>query len=70
MANSSMPVTYDEMKNQCEALMMGKQQKMSVLQSFKEKQEAMATKAPGGHKKRTPLVSNNVRISLSFKKKT
>ncbi|PWA47157.1 ARM repeat superfamily protein [Artemisia annua] len=59
MANSSMPVTYDEMKNQCEALMMGKQQKMSVLQSFKEKKEAMATKAPGGEQKRTPLVSNN-----------
>ncbi|GJS76902.1 protein semi-rolled leaf 2 isoform X1 [Tanacetum coccineum] len=59
MTNSSMPVTYDEMKNQCEALMMGKQKKMSVLQSFKEKQEAMATKASGGHEKLTPLISNN-----------
>ncbi|KAF8086325.1 hypothetical protein N665_0629s0035 [Sinapis alba] len=38
---SSLPVPYDQMMNQCEALMTGKQQKMSVLRSFKPE----ATKA-------------------------
>ncbi|KAJ0236090.1 ARM repeat superfamily protein [Hirschfeldia incana] len=38
---SSTPVPYDQMMNQCEALMTGKQQKMSVLNSFKPE----ATKA-------------------------
>ncbi|XP_018467652.2 protein SEMI-ROLLED LEAF 2-like [Raphanus sativus] len=38
---SSIPVPYDQMMNQCEALVTGKQQKMSVLQSFKPE----ATKA-------------------------
>ncbi|XLS71479.1 hypothetical protein HN51_028344 [Arachis hypogaea] len=28
---SSTPVPYDQMKNECEALVIGKQQKMSVL---------------------------------------
>ena len=32
---SSTPVPYDQMMNQCEALETGKQQKMSVLRSFK-----------------------------------
>lgn len=39
---SSTPIPYDEMKNQCEALVNGKQRKMSVLQSFKHQQEAKA----------------------------
>ncbi|TKY67453.1 EFR3-like B [Spatholobus suberectus] len=39
---SSTPVPYDQMKNQCEALVMGKQQKMSVLHSFKHQQETRA----------------------------
>ena len=34
---SSLPVPYDQMMNQCEALVTGKQQKMSVLRSFKPK---------------------------------
>ncbi|KAL0884507.1 hypothetical protein Bca101_008488 [Brassica carinata] len=38
---SSLPVPYDQMMNQCEALVTGKQQKMSVLRSFKPE----ATKA-------------------------
>ncbi|XP_010457707.1 PREDICTED: uncharacterized protein LOC104763859 [Camelina sativa] len=38
---SSIPVPYDQMMNQCEALVTGKQQKMSVLRSFKPE----ATKA-------------------------
>jgi len=36
------PVPYDQMKNQCEALVSGKQQKMSVLHSFKHQQETRA----------------------------
>ncbi|KAL2328854.1 hypothetical protein Fmac_022281 [Flemingia macrophylla] len=39
---SSTPVPYDQMKNQCEALVTGKQQKMSVLHSFKHQQETRA----------------------------
>ncbi|XP_020236006.1 protein EFR3 homolog cmp44E isoform X1 [Cajanus cajan] len=39
---SSTPVPYDQMKNQCEALVTGKQQKMSVLHSFKHPQETRA----------------------------
>ncbi|XP_027356358.1 uncharacterized protein LOC113865798 isoform X2 [Abrus precatorius] len=39
---SSTPVPYDQMKNQCEALVTGKQQKMSVLQSFKYQQDTRA----------------------------
>ncbi|XP_010522186.1 PREDICTED: uncharacterized protein LOC104800896 isoform X2 [Tarenaya hassleriana] len=35
---SSTPIPYDQMMNQCEALVTGKQQKMSVLQSFKLKE--------------------------------
>ncbi|RID40358.1 hypothetical protein BRARA_J00410 [Brassica rapa] len=38
---SSIPVPYDQMMNQCEALVTGKHQKMSVLRSFKPE----ATKA-------------------------
>ncbi|KAA8531396.1 hypothetical protein F0562_006108 [Nyssa sinensis] len=37
---SSTPIPYDQVKNQCEALVTGKQQKMSVLQSLKLQQEA------------------------------
>ncbi|XWS35272.1 hypothetical protein CRYUN_Cryun21dG0111900 [Craigia yunnanensis] len=40
---SHTPVPYDQMKSQCEALVMGKQQKMSVLHSFKHQQEDKAT---------------------------
>ncbi|OIW03746.1 hypothetical protein TanjilG_30022 [Lupinus angustifolius] len=39
---SSNPLPYDQMKDQCEALVTGKQQKMSVLQSFKHRQETKA----------------------------
>ncbi|KAM6566790.1 hypothetical protein CsatA_025918 [Cannabis sativa] len=39
---SSTPIPYDQMKDQCEALVSGKQQKMSVLHSFKQQQEANA----------------------------
>lgn len=36
---SSTPIPYDQVKNQCEALVTGKQHKMSVLQSFKMQQD-------------------------------
>ncbi|XP_020223321.1 protein EFR3 homolog A isoform X1 [Cajanus cajan] len=39
VSTSSTPLPYDQMKNQCEALVTGKQQKMSVIQSFKHQQE-------------------------------
>lgn len=35
---SIIPVPYDQMKSQCEALMNGKQEKLSVLRSFKQQQ--------------------------------
>ncbi|RRT83399.1 hypothetical protein B296_00017762 [Ensete ventricosum] len=38
LPTSTIPVPYDQMKSQCEALVIGKQQKMSVLQSFKHQQ--------------------------------
>ncbi|PNY04250.1 arm repeat superfamily protein [Trifolium pratense] len=40
--NSETHVPYDQMKNQCEALVSGKQQKMSVLHSFKHQQDTRA----------------------------
>nr|GMD97806.1 protein EFR3 homolog [Ipomoea batatas] len=55
---SSTPVPYDQVKNQCEALVTGKQEKMSVLQSFKLQQEAKAvlfSNETGGN---VPLLTN------------
>ncbi|TYG55113.1 hypothetical protein ES288_D09G245700v1 [Gossypium darwinii] len=40
---SPAPIPYDQMKSQCEASVMGKQQKMSILHHFKHQQEASAT---------------------------
>ncbi|XP_062173237.1 protein SEMI-ROLLED LEAF 2 isoform X3 [Alnus glutinosa] len=39
---SSTPIPYDQMKSQCEALVTGKQRKMSVLHSFKHQKESNA----------------------------
>ncbi|XP_050372855.1 protein SEMI-ROLLED LEAF 2 isoform X2 [Argentina anserina] len=39
---STTPVPYDQMKSQCEALVMGKQKKMAVLHSFKHQLETKA----------------------------
>ncbi|KAI3692753.1 hypothetical protein L6452_32575 [Arctium lappa] len=55
---SSTPVTYDQVKDQCEALVTGKQQKMSVLQSFKKQQEGMTIILSGEHEKQSPITSN------------
>lgn len=38
---STAPIPYDQMKNQCEALVTGKNQKMSVLMNFMNQQESM-----------------------------
>ncbi|GAB4850743.1 hypothetical protein Ancab_039915 [Ancistrocladus abbreviatus] len=40
---SSIHMPYDQVKNQCEALITDKQRKMSVLHSVKQQQEAKAT---------------------------
>ncbi|KAE8718344.1 putative serine/threonine-protein kinase GCN2-like [Hibiscus syriacus] len=40
---SATPIPYDQMRSQCEALVIGKQQKMSVLHSFKHQQDGKAT---------------------------
>ncbi|KAB1213316.1 hypothetical protein CJ030_MR5G003614 [Morella rubra] len=42
---STTPIPYDQMKSQCEALVTGKQQKMSVLHSFKH-QKAFKSMVP------------------------
>lgn len=39
---SATPIPYDQMRIQCEALVTGKQQKMSVLHSFKQQEDAKA----------------------------
>ncbi|XP_031476158.1 protein SEMI-ROLLED LEAF 2 isoform X2 [Nymphaea colorata] len=41
-AVSTTPISYDQMKNQCEALVTGKQQKMSVLMSFKHPENVLS----------------------------
>lgn len=61
---SSTPVTYDQVKDQCEALVTGKQQKMSVLQSFKKQQEGMTIILAGDHEKKSTITSKTVRILL------
>ncbi|KAJ0769864.1 hypothetical protein HanLR1_Chr03g0117291 [Helianthus annuus] len=55
---SSTPVTYNQVKDQCEALVTGKQQKMSVLQSFKKQQECMAIIVSGEQENKSLITSN------------
>uniref|UniRef100_A0A5B7APT7 ARM repeat superfamily protein n=1 Tax=Davidia involucrata TaxID=16924 RepID=A0A5B7APT7_DAVIN len=55
---SSTPIPYDQVKNQCEALVTGKQQKMSVLQSLKLQQEAKAIVCSSENEKKTPCLPN------------
>ncbi|KAJ0093087.1 hypothetical protein Patl1_26346 [Pistacia atlantica] len=59
---SSTPIPYDQMKSQCEALVTGKQQKMSVLQSFKHQQEtkAIVVSSENGEHNRPPLPNTDV----------
>ncbi|KAL7176901.1 hypothetical protein ACSBR2_030271 [Camellia fascicularis] len=58
---SSTPIPYDQVKNQCESLVMGKQQKMSVLQSFKLQQDTKAIVLVNEHENKMP----NVTMELS-----
>ncbi|KAJ4956302.1 hypothetical protein NE237_013085 [Protea cynaroides] len=51
---STTPIPYDQMKNQCEALVMGKQQKMSVLLSFRTHQEAIGIGIPKEKENKDP----------------
>ncbi|KAF7805355.1 protein EFR3-like protein A-like isoform X1 [Senna tora] len=44
---TSTTLPYDQVKNQCEALVTGKRQKMSVLHSFKHQKETEATVSSG-----------------------
>ncbi|XP_075085710.1 protein SEMI-ROLLED LEAF 2 isoform X1 [Nicotiana tabacum] len=70
---SSTPIPYDQVKNQCEALVTGKQHKMSALQSFKMQQEtkallsynAMDRKSPSLPKMDTELHQTHSQYSLS-----
>ncbi|KAI3804431.1 hypothetical protein L1987_25969 [Smallanthus sonchifolius] len=55
---SSTPVTYDQVKDQCEALVTGKQQKMSVLQSFKKQQDCMTIIISGEQENKSIITSN------------
>lgn len=57
-ATSSVP--YEEMKSQCEALVFGKQQKMSVLQSFKSQKEDSDNK---NHLSTSKLMASEAKIS-------
>lgn len=57
---SSTPIPYDQVTNQCEALVTGKQQKMSVLHSFKLRQEGKAIVLSHENERTLP---NLVRIS-------
>ncbi|KAF5728817.1 hypothetical protein HS088_TW21G00971 [Tripterygium wilfordii] len=59
---SSTPIPYDQMKSQCEALVTGKQQKMSVLHSFKQQQEMKAVLpfSEAGSESKDPLSPNMV----------
>ncbi|XP_027344187.1 uncharacterized protein LOC113856537 isoform X2 [Abrus precatorius] len=41
-STSSTPLPYDQMTDQCEALVTGKQEKMSIIHSFKHQQETQA----------------------------
>lgn len=60
---SSTPIPYDQVTNQCEALVTGKQQKMSVLHSFKLQQEGKAIVLSHEDEKTLP---NLVRISSFY----
>lgn len=58
--SSPAPCPYDQIKNQCEDLVTGKQHKMSLLQSFKEQHEALASSNHDHN------ISKNVRILNIF----
>ena len=66
---SSTPTPYDEVTNEFEALVSGKQQQMSALQSLKLQQEAKEIPFPNDTEKRSPFLGNGVRIFFPTKTK-
>lgn len=60
---SSTPIPYDQMKSQCEALVTGKQQKMSVLQSFKQ-QDTKAIVVYGENEQSIPSTKSVSRFTI------
>lgn len=66
--SSTAPTSYDQVKNQCEALVTGKQQKMLALQSFKLQQEKKAIISIGEKESSVSPLSGTVRKQspLSF----
>ncbi|TYI61055.1 hypothetical protein E1A91_D10G146200v1 [Gossypium mustelinum] len=59
---SPTPIPYEQMRSQCEALIIGKQQKMSVIHSFKHQHEAKATFEENG---KEVLCLPNVKVEFS-----
>ncbi|KAH1047138.1 hypothetical protein J1N35_037922 [Gossypium stocksii] len=59
---SPTPIPYEQMRSQCEALIIGKQQKMSVIHSFKHQQEVKATFEENG---KEVLCLPNVKVEFS-----
>ncbi|KAL2530073.1 ARM repeat superfamily protein [Forsythia ovata] len=55
---SSKPIPYDQVKNECEALVTGKQQKMSVLKSFKLQQAASGIHFSGENERKQSVQPN------------
>lgn len=64
---SSKPIPYDQVKDECEALVTGKQQKMSVLQSFKLQQAASGIPFSGENGRKNSVQPNMVRMPLLMK---
>ena len=61
---SSNPLPYDQMKDQCEALVNGKQEKMSVLQSFKHRSDVKAIVLPSERGVEVPPLPTKVQKLL------
>ncbi|XP_057728912.1 protein SEMI-ROLLED LEAF 2-like isoform X1 [Arachis stenosperma] len=61
---SSNPLPYDQMKDQCEALVNGKQEKMSVLQSFKHRSDVKAIVLPSERGVEVPPLPTKVQNLL------
>jgi len=57
-------VPYEQVRGQCEALVTGKQQKMSALLSFKHQQESTAIVAADDYEKNSTAIVPMVRSSI------
>lgn len=62
-----MPVPYDQMKSQCEALVSGKQQKMLVLHSFKNQHDSKALVVSGEKEMEVPASPSSVSMFIPWK---